>query len=329
MMELLIGMSLTLVILATTVGALTDGIRTSDTARLVSQMQHNGRTGLNLMTRDLIQAGQGIPTGGIPIPSGGVGVAAIRRPGMANLTFPAGSIVLPAISAGQALGPTIQGRLTDIITVLYADSTLALNAAPLAAIAADGSSMTVSAATPIGNLSNAITPGDLIVFSNPIGNAIQEVTAVNAVTQTVTFGTTDTMRFNQRTAPAGTIMQLQNGPGTYPPTTATRIWMITYYVDVTNPNSPRLMRVVNNTQPRPVSLDMEDLQITYDLVDGFTNPAGVDQPVPPNSAAQIRKATVMLLARSHREQRATGRFHYQTLRTQISFRSLSFVDRYQ
>jgi hypothetical protein len=78
-----------------------------------------------------------------------------------------------------------------------------------------------------------------------------------------------------------------------------------------------------------VSLDIEDLQITYDLVDGFTNPAGVDQPVAPNSAAQIRKATVALLARSHSEQRATGRFHYQTLRTQISFRSLSFLDRYQ
>jgi Tfp pilus assembly protein FimT len=328
MMELLIGVSLTLVILATTVGALTDGIRTSDTARLVSQMQHNGRTGLNLMTRDLIQAGQGIPMGGIPIPSG-AGIAAIRRPGMANLTFPAGSIVLPAISAGQALGPTIQGRLTDIITILYADSTLALDATPLAAIAADGSSMTVAAGTVINNPSNAVVAGDLIIFSNAIGNAIQEVTAVSATTNVVTFSTTDTMRFNQRTAPAGTIMQLQNGPGTYPPTTATRIWMITYYADVTNPSSPRLMRVVNNTQPRPVSLDIEDLQITYDLVDGFTNPAGVDQPVAPNSAAQIRKATVALLARSHSEQRTTGRFHYQTLRTQISFRSLSFIDRYQ
>jgi len=328
MMELLIGVSLTLVILATTVGALTDGIRTSDTARLVSQMQHNGRTGLNLMTRDLIQAGQRIPTGGIPIPSG-AGIAAIRRPGISNLTFPAGSIVLPAISAGQALGPAIQGRLTDIITILYADSTLALDATPLAAIANDGSSMKVAAGTVIDDPSNALAPGDLIMFSNALGNAIQEITSVEGSTRSVSFATADTMRFNQRTAPAGTIIQIQNGPGTYPPTTATRIWMVTYYIDATNAASPRLTRIVNNGQPRPISLDIEDLQITYDLVDGFTNPAGADQPVAPNSAAQIRKATVVLLARSHAEQRATGRFHYQTLRTQISFRSLSFVDRYQ
>jgi hypothetical protein len=137
------------------------------------------------------------------------------------------------------------------------------------------------------------------------------------------------MRLNRREAPAGTILQLQDGPGTYPLTTATRLWMITYYVDAAVANSPRLMRQVNNGTPRPISLDIEDLQITYDLVDGFTNPAGVDEPVAPNSPAQIRKATVTLLARSRQEQSNTGQHYYQSLRTQVSFRSMSFVDRYQ
>ena len=35
------------------------------------------------------------------------------------------------------------------------------------------------------------------------------------------------------------------------------------------------------------------------------------------------------MTRSQKQQRATGEYHYQTLKTQVSLRSLSFVDRYQ
>ena len=93
LLEMLIGVGLTLVILATTMVALNDGVRMFDTAQAVSNIRHNGRNGLNLMTRDLIQTGQGIPTGGIPIPSG-VGVTPIVRPGPGVLAYPAGTVVL-------------------------------------------------------------------------------------------------------------------------------------------------------------------------------------------------------------------------------------------
>ena len=94
LLEMLIGVGLTLVILATTMVALSDGIRLNNTAQAVSEMRHNGRNGLNLMKRDLIQTGQGIPTGGIPIPSG-VGVTPIVRPGPGALSYPAGTVVIP------------------------------------------------------------------------------------------------------------------------------------------------------------------------------------------------------------------------------------------
>ena len=120
----------TMVVLATTLGALNDGIRAADTAGLVAEMQHNSRTGLNMMTRDLMQAGQGIPIGGIPIPSG-AGAVPINRPGPGvSMTFPTTWVQLPAVSSGQALGPDIQGRATDMITILYADSTLPMNEKP-------------------------------------------------------------------------------------------------------------------------------------------------------------------------------------------------------
>ena len=82
LMELLVSTFLTLIVLATTLGALSDGTRLSDMAGLVAELQHNSRTGLNVMTRDLMQTGQGIPTGGIPIPSG-AGAVPIVRPARA------------------------------------------------------------------------------------------------------------------------------------------------------------------------------------------------------------------------------------------------------
>ena len=326
MMELLVGMGLTLVIMATTLGALSDGIRAGDTVRLVSQMQHNRRSGLNLITRDLMQTGQGIPMGGIPIPSG-AGATAINRPGPGTLTFPANWVVLPAVSSGSAMGGVVHGRTTDMVTVLQADATLALNADPLTSISPDGGTVVVDAGTPIDDPGTAIEPGDLIMFSNAMGNAIQEVTGVSS--QTLVFDLSGTMNLNQPGAAAGTIVQLQDAPGSYPPTTATRVRLITYYVDATISDSPRLMKVSNNDSPRPVALDVEDLQITYDLVDGSLNPAGVDTPVAPNSPAQIRKINLTLMTRSRDRYRTTGEYSYQALKTQVSLRSLSFTDRYK
>ena len=324
LMELLIGVGLTLVILATTLVALNDGVRLTDTARSVSEMQHNSRNGLNLLTRDLIQTGQGIPTGGIPIPSG-AGVTPIVRPGPPGVPSYAGTVALPALTPGQALGPVVNGRLTDIITLLYADQTLDLDEFPLAAIAPDGSTMTVDAATSITTAGSAIAVGNLVLFSNSLGNAVQQVTSLVGA-QTVAFGTVDSMNLNQRTAPAGTIVQLQDAPGSFPTTTARRIWMITYFVDDTATNAPKLMRVVNNGTPRPIALDVEDVQFTFDLVDGYTNPADVDTTLSP---AQIRKVNLMLATRSREPNPTTGRYQYQTRKTQVALRSLSFVDRYQ
>ena len=134
-----------------------------------------------------------------------------------------------------------------MITILYADATLPLNDNPVATIQSDGSQMTVGAGALTLAIAEAIVPGDLIMFSNAFGNAIQEVTGSSGG-QRIDFATTDSMNLNQRTAPAGTIMQLQDSPGSFPPTTATRIWMITYYVDDSTPDSPRLTSRSYNQQ---------------------------------------------------------------------------------
>ncbi len=323
--ELMVATSLTLVVLATSLGALGDGIATADLGTLVAETQQNGRAGLALMKRDLMLTGQGIPAGGIPIPSGAQ-ASPINRPGPNAMTFPSNWVVLPSISPGADLGPAIWGRATDMVTMLYADSTLALADTPVDMITPDGGTMVVAVTTPIGLAGTGLRVGDFIMFTNALGFAVQEVTSVSA--QSVTFGGTDSMRFNQRNAGQGTIMQLQSSPGEFPPTTATRIWMISYYIDEPVPGNRRLIRRVNNGAENPIALDVDDLQLTYDLVDGLNNPAGLDQAVTPHSPAQIRKVNIALTTRSSGEYRSRG-YQRRTLSTSVSLRSLSFTDRYQ
>ena len=59
-------------------------------------------------------------------------------------------------------------------------------------------------------------------------------------------------------------------------TTLFRVLMITYYVDnTTTPGAPRLVRKVNNFTPQALAGVVEDLDLTYDLVDGVNNPAEI------------------------------------------------------
>ena len=327
LMEMMISTFLTLVVLATCLGALSDGLQMHENAGLASEMHHNARSAMNAMTRDFIQAGQGIPTGGVPIPNG-AGATAIVRPGPGSLTFDSTWQTLPAVASGNAIGPNLQGRQTDLVTILYADTTLDLDASPLQSMAGNGSAMTVDAGTDITLSGNGLAVGDLIMFSNAMGQTVQMITSVSGG-QTVSFAPSDSMNLNQPSAPGGSITQLQDGPSSYPPTTATRIRMMTYFVDDSVADSPRLMRVMNNESPRPVAMEIEDLQLTYDLVDGSTNPSAVAEPVAPYSEHQIRKANLAIQSRSYKVHQVTDQYQRHLLTSQVSLRNLSFFDRYQ
>jgi hypothetical protein len=324
-MALLISLGL----LSAGLGVLNDAQSINQQATLMADLEQNMRSGLNFLISDFINAGWQIPTGGIPIPSG-VGAVAVRRPGPpgSDLTF-AGMLTIPAVNTGANLGPLGSGRLTDIVNIIYADNLLPLNQMPLSAIGANGSSMTVNAGTPISGVPNAIRAGDLIAFSNGLGNTLQYVTRVNG--QTVFFDVGDPLNLNQPAVNQGSIRPLMDPiTSLFPPTTATRVWLVTYYIDTTtDPATPRLIRRINNSPGQTVALVIEDLQLTYDLMDGVTNPAGVDTPQAPNSPNQIRRANIFLAGRTSSRMRNDGDFLRRNLTTQVSLRSLSFVDRYR
>jgi prepilin-type N-terminal cleavage/methylation domain-containing protein len=326
--EMLIAMMLTLIVLSAAIETLTRTMSMTGTARLISETNHGLQAGTSLMVRDIMQTGQGIPLGGIPLPSG-VGADPVYRPGPDGLTFDAGAETVPAISPGNELGPTLLGVATDVITVLYADRTLALDSKPLVTIASNGTSMTVDAAVPVTG-SNGLKAGDLILFTNPNGNALQMVTAT-PTSQVVEFDDNDPMRMNQRSAPQGTLLNLKDAAtGTFPQTTALRVFMISYFVDLPDGSDlPRLVRRVNMGDKLAIAMGVENLQVTYDLVDGTTNPTNVQDVPSGNSPNQIRKVNLFVAARSQDVDPQTHEYFRNSMATQVGLRSLSFVDRYR
>lgn len=369
LIELMISMGVTLTLLYAAVSMFKNAAQSNQVVSQSTDMNENLRSGLNLIQQDLQQAGEGVPQGGIPIPftSNGNTTApcgTTAEPNRPTLTgsahFTACNSTMPSIEPGNQLGPLVTSpdagtsHATDEVTMLYADSTLGLSAAPInrpanpgpPAQAACNGTLTISGQTLLVifdttcvNLTSAsvkINAGDLIMFSNTKGSTIMAVTSASGTG--ATFAPGDAFALNGRsTDTGGTIWQLQNSPtcggapSCFPPTTAMRIWMVSYYLDnITSPPYVRLIRRVNFNTPAPVGETLENLQFTYNFVDGATNPA--NQPVIPtgNSEAQIRAVNVLLSARSTYVTKSGSSMLYarNNLVTQVSLRSMAYYNKY-
>ncbi len=164
MIELLIAMGITTAIMGATLGGLSDVMRSNDMVVRVTGMNNGLRAGMDLMIRDLLQAGAGLPKGHvISTPSGG-GVL-IRRPGPPGTayTFAAGPNI-PAVIPGFGLGPTINGVATDMITILTADN----NFIDVGVAAVSSTSVDVVASVNIGTGVDRVSPGQLMMVMQGI-----------------------------------------------------------------------------------------------------------------------------------------------------------------
>jgi prepilin-type N-terminal cleavage/methylation domain-containing protein len=372
LVELMMATAITLIVLATATGTFRNALLLNDTATMVSDSNQNLRSGTHVFVRDLMQAGRGITIGGIPIPSG-TGATALVRPGPTltpavvlnfnNTT----QTTLNAITTGYRQGPLIAGRTnaSDIVTMLALDPTsyvaypagsfqqMPLYApnpnpvptlptgvtAPAPTILNDGSSLTVGQfSTWISDPVSGIKAGDILLFTNTNGTAIQTVTSVSATA--VFFAANDPFRFNQRGAANGSILQLRGGAAAFPQTDVVRIQMLTYYLelDTATPPVPRLMRRLNHLLPaQALAGELDDLTITYDMVDDPLSPVyPVDLPSLPVTfagkifgASQIRKANLRMAVRSETKSSVQNDYLRNTVNTVVSLRSLAYIDRYQ
>ncbi|MGB8836776.1 MAG: hypothetical protein WCC67_08525, partial [Candidatus Acidiferrales bacterium] len=214
-----------------------------------------------------------------------------------------------------------------------------------AAISATGATVTLDPACFImPGKTNPITVGNLIMFHNQNGTALEYVTSVAG--QVISFGAGDPAGLNQTGDAFGTVAQLATTPGVFPPTTITRVWMVTYYINVTNALDPQLIRQVNYPNypaggaanpPQTIADDIENLAFSYDITSS-TDPAGTytlgpgnaQQPILPDTPAQIRAVNVFLAGRSEQVYKATYTPQYlrNNLSTQVSIRSLSFTNQF-
>ena len=263
LVELLVSMTILMVIMAGALTTFDSAIDVSEAAGQVADANQNLRAGTNQLIRDVMQAGRIIGPEGIPVPNG-AGAATINRPGptAAPLTFMltagATTLNLPDVSTGSDLGGTVNGAATDLITLLTVDPFMApIETPPTGTVDPDegtidpaGAFVTLPANSLwlLGDPANqtpAIKVGDLVLFKNALGSAVQTVTRLTGTA--VYFDPGDWFRFNQRNAPAGTVRQISAGGWTA--TTLFRVMMITYYVDNLSSGGPRLMRKINNVLP--------------------------------------------------------------------------------
>ena len=371
LMELMAATALGLVVIGTAMTSFKDAIGMTNVATNLADASQNLRGGTNFLIHDLTLAGRGLPNGGISIPTG-AGSGPILRPspsGMAYNFDNTSATTLTVITTGSNLGPTVDNQATDMVTLLTIDPILdaclggplvvnppvqpngaATNPA-LPIITANGSAFTVGPNVQcagavgggwlVGSGSQGQAPvkkGDLLMFTDPFGkNTIQTVTRTD--TTNVYFDSNsadDTFGFNQPQAAAGGITQILKSPpviGVAQALSVQRVLMYTYYVDPGN-GTPRLMRQYNMSTPQALAGVVEDLQLTYDVVDQQVNPTGlVDLPYTLNgatySANQIRKVGVHVGVRSEAMSMRVHDYLRSHISTVVSIRNLAFVDRYK
>jgi prepilin-type N-terminal cleavage/methylation domain-containing protein len=380
LIELMVATVIMIAVVAAATQAIIQAQHVSEAVALEANLQENLRAAMHFMVRDLTQAGEGIPAEGISIPNTAAGVSNIARPGTPAASIfedasvpPVTYTTLPPVIPGNTLGSVVTtvnpasgavlagGFNTDIVTTLYADNTLVssaggaaaplLTAAPVTSvapavpvcagvIAPTGASVTLAAGCftmPGGPTPIAV--GNLFMFHNINGTALEYVTSIAG--QTINFATGDPAGLNQTGKPNGTVANLAVAAT---PTTITRVWMVTYYLDVvTNPARPQLIRQVNYpgfpaaapaNPPQAVGEVIENLQLSYDIIGsqdavgtyGAAGPGDAPTSIAPDTPFAFRAVNVYLGGRSEYPYTMTNppQFLRNSMSTQVSIRSLSF-----
>jgi type II secretory pathway pseudopilin PulG len=348
LVELIISMGLMTVVMAATLGGLSDATRANDAVLNVTGMNSAIRAGMDLVVRDMLQVGSGLPPGHvIDVPSGD-GSTPVRLPGPPGsaFTLPAGTDI-PAVLPLPGAGPTVNGVATDVLITLTADNTF-LN---VALSAMTNTTVDIAAGPNLAAGPDRVVPGQLMMLQKGSVTTLVQVTNVDLPNRRLTFASGDSLNLNQTGAAAGNLTALNAAApaNTASAVNISRVRMVSYYIDAdTDPQHPRLVRRINNGDPmtfdntlgNAVGMDIENLQFSFDLVDGIGNPANVRMDAADKAGTgrcapdmcvetQIRKVNIALTGRSQNAVNSTNRAFRNTLSSQVSFRGMAFVDEYR
>jgi prepilin-type N-terminal cleavage/methylation domain-containing protein len=362
MVELLVSMAISVVVLGAATMAMQHATRLNETAMVISGMNNSLRIGMDMVVRDLLQVGSGLPTGHAILTPSGAGSTRVKMPGPPGTAFTnaVGDVDMNAVNPEPGLGPVINGAATDVLTVLTADNNFInepLTAITNTTIDVATTNVATGLAINIATGPDRVQPGQLLMLEKGATTTLVEVTSVDTVNRRITFADGDALNLNQSGAAAGNIASLRATapPDVLPtlpatqviPTNATRMRMITYYLDNTDANHPRLVRRINNgsatvfdnTSGVAVAMEIENLLFTFDIADGLTNPstvrfsasdlAGTGACAPnPCNVNQVRKINVLMTSHSKKAVQLQGQMFRNTLTSQVSLRGMAFVDEY-
>jgi len=333
--ELITVLGLGMVVLSGALVLTRQAVGISDMVAQRSEMQQNGRVAINMLARDLSLSGTGFPTDGVQLPSGTSSQESYFACDPSDCYITDNIYTqerLFAVTPGDGKGPTIQGVVTDVVTLVYNDSTSRLDQYVLTGMDVEGSQIYLDLNTtpaydhPVVGL----RAGDVLVLSNTHGLALGTVTDV-LTNGEVRLAPNDALGLNQGDAGFGNIKSITSPPDPpdFPPTYAKRINIISYYIDASDPDSTRLMRQVSAHSPVPVAENIVDLQMTFDIFDDITEAGAVDLSDVGTSLNQIRKINISLDIRSSVESLLDRDFQRIHLTTSVGPRNLTYRDRYQ
>jgi Tfp pilus assembly protein PilW len=335
LVEFMIANLVILIVFAATFTLLQKVFLANSRMQQVLSTQQNLRVAMNTITRDITMAGTGLPEGGIPIPNGtnavplvrmGLGTPCPNPPGTGPGCMPTPNNVIAIITPGDGIGPTIATVTTDAITLAAVDQT-----SPtwnISSISTDGT--VIDFTQDITASPTQLSTNDLLVFSNANGLAFGCVTDVKSASR-AEFKGTDILNINQPTAQYGTVAASLQNPGsspvTYPPTSATRVMLITYHIDNTNTQNPKLMRGVNASAAQVMVEGIENLQFSFDLFD-FTNNTETSNLATTANPNQIRSVRLAINGHSPEKLRQANDYYHFGLVSKINVRNVTFRNRY-
>lgn len=339
LIEAMIVLVLSAGLFAATLSLLRPAVDISAFSKQRGEMILNSRAAMNSIIRELSIAGTGLPQGGIQLPDGS-GLDGSPRFGCDSIhgCWLNSSAVFPNnrlyyITPGHNTFTLANGQINDSVTLAYRDESLDLDQFPLANISSDGTEITFDSRTNPGitNTATGLIAGDVLVLLNANGSAAAVVTEVVSDTE-VHLKKDDAINFNQPNAEYGNIRSLANAgsPGDYPPTSAFRINLVTYFMAV-DPQLPEvvfMMRQVNTHEPVPVAEGTERTEVTYDIYDDVSQTASSGLVSAQGFPNQIRKVNLSIWSKSPKEGLFGRKNDRQVITSSVSARNLSFTDRY-
>ncbi len=305
-----------------------------DLSYMVTQraaMQQSVRSALNVMSRELSLAGNGIPGGGVQLPDGAGSVPSkfACDSGGCYVTSPDNQYSgarLYALTTGDDKGAVVNGITTDIMTVTYRDPNSTLDEYPLTEVSVSGNQIRFDTNTSpaYDDPDTGVKSGDVLLLCNMNGCAAGAVTNVQAATGYVDLGD-DPLDINQPTAAFGNISSIMNPASE---TRAFRILVVTYFIDASNQEALRLMRQVNAHSPQVAAFNVENLQMSYDIFDENSSTVTNNRSDAGGTPNQIRKINMSVGARAPVESLFQRGYERLTLTTSVSPRNLRFRDLY-